>query len=474
MSLPARRSLLMLSLGALTLLVGVRGHVARAAGSAAGPLRIVGFADLKGKTSPCGCSTPKGGLARMAAFLDSLRATPGPVLVVDAGGSYPDVPGRPDLPPFLLASESRMGVDAVGVAPRDLQFGVGYLLAEARRARMPLLCSNLMLRATGRPLGATSLLIERDGVRVGVFALLGDRFDLGPARDSLQVLDPENTAQRMVAELKARGAQLVVLLAQLGRVGAEDVATAVPGIDAVIVGHDAPLYPRGREAGDALLSYAGDQGQHLGLLRLVLADDRRVAERDAESITMGPEVRNQADMLERVKSFEDAYNDRMRTEQRRMQALADADPDQDPVDHYVGGEVCARCHDEEARQWATTGHSVAWETLVRERKDSTPECIPCHAVGYRQPGGFRDAVRTPHLVNVQCENCHGMGTLHDRQGEARTPVGEATCRGCHNAERHPAFDYGRSIEQIVHSNSSGISLRTIQERRRKGDYGAGH
>ncbi len=242
----------------------------------------------------------------------------------------------------------------------------------------------------------------------------------------------------------------------------------------MIVGHDAPLYPRGRDAGDAVLSYAGDQGQHLGLLSVVLGDDRRVRERSTEAITMGPEVRNQGDMLGRVKAFEDAYNERMRLEQRRMQALADADPDQDPVDHFVGGEVCARCHAAEASQWATTGHSVAWETLVRERKDSTPECIPCHSVGYRQPGGFRDALRTPHLVNVQCENCHGMGTLHDRQGEARTPVGEATCRGCHNAERHPGFDYAASIGQVVHSNTSGISLRTIQERRRKGDYGAGH
>lgn len=454
--------------------VVVRGHGARAAGAAPGPLRVIALADLKGKTSPCGCSTPKGGLARIASFVDSVRATPGPVLVVDAGGAFPDVAGRPDLPPFLYGALANLGVDAVGVAPRDLQFGVAYLLAEARRARLPLVCSNLVLRATGKPLGAASLLIERNGVRIGVFALVGDRFDLGPARDSLQVLDPENTAQRMVADLRARGATIVVLLAQLGRVGAEDVATAVPGLDAVVVGHDAPLYPHGREAGDAVLSYAGDQGQHVGLVRFDLGADGRPRERGVDAITMGPDVRNQAAMLGRVKAFEDDYNERMRVEQRRMSARADADPDQDPVDHFVGGDVCARCHAEEAAQWATTGHSVAWETLVRERRESTPECIPCHSVGYGQPGGFRDAVRTPRLVNVQCENCHGMGTRHDLQGEARPPVGEATCRGCHNAERHPAFDYARSIGQIVHSNRSGESLRTILERRQRSDYGSGH
>lgn len=469
---PHPRSLAVLL--ALTAVVGVIGHGARAAGPPTGPVRVVGVADLKGKTSPCGCSTPKGGLARIASFLDSLRATPGPVLFVDAGGAFPDVAGRTDLPPFVYDSWARLGVDAVGVAPRDLQFGPAFLIAEARRARLPLVCSNLVLRSSDQPLAATSLLIERAGVRIGVFALIGDRFDLGIAKDSLRVLDPENTAQRVVAELRGRGAQLIVMLAQLGRVGAEDVATAVPGIDAVVVGHDAPLYPRGREAGDALLSYAGDQGQHLGLIRFILTEEGRVSERAAEAITMGPEVRTQVGMLDQVQRFEDGYNDRMRLEQRRMQALADADPDQDPVDHFVGGDVCARCHAAEAAQWATTGHSVAWETLVRERKDATPECIPCHSVGYRQPGGFRDAVRTPRLVNVQCENCHGMGTMHDRQGEDRTPVGEATCRTCHNAERHPGFDYARSIVQVVHSNTSGESLRSILERRRKGDYGTGH
>ena len=462
-------SLLCMALAGLAL-----GGSARAADPAPVRLRVVGMSDLKSKTSPCGCSTPKGGFARMATYLDSLRLGRDPVVFVDGGGSFPDVVGRPDLPPFVMRSLVAMGVDAVGVGPRDLQFGLAYLLTEARRSGAPWTCANLVERATGKPVLPPSRIVERGGVKVGLFALIGDRLDLGPARDSLQVLDPENTAQRIVADLRGRGAQVIVMLGYLGRVGTEDIAAAVPGIDIGIVGYEAPYFPNGRPVGDGVLCYAGEQGQHLGVAEVELDANGRVTARTAEVRTLGPDVRTQPAMAEQVRAFEDTYNERMRLEQRRMQALADADPDQDPVDHYVGGEVCARCHAPEAAQWRTTAHSVAWETLVRERKDATPECIPCHSVGYGEAGGFRDAMRTPHLVNVQCENCHGMGTLHDRQGAERTPVGEATCKRCHNAERDPAFDYAARIQEVVHSNTSGVSLRNIEARRRGGAYGVGH
>ena len=49
-------------------------------------LIILSTTDVKGKTSPCGCSTPKGGLSRRATFTDSMRADYGRIVVVDAGG----------------------------------------------------------------------------------------------------------------------------------------------------------------------------------------------------------------------------------------------------------------------------------------------------------------------------------------------------------------------------------------------------
>jgi hypothetical protein len=471
-SLDARNATLLPFAAVLLLTVG-GSHTTLAAG-ATPPSRlvIVGTADLKGKTSPCGCHIPRGGFARLAAFLDSTRAAGAPVLFVDAGGSFPEVDGRTDLAEFMLKSLADLRVDAVGVAPRDLRYGLAFLRGEVHRSGAPLTCANLLDRATHTPVFPASRMVETQGVRVGIFALYGDRMDLGPARDSLSVSDPENAASEAVAALRKRGAQVIVLLTQLGRVGAEDVATAVPGIDVLVLGHDIPILEHGRRVGGALGSYAGEQGQQLGVVTLALGADGRASDGSIDVRLLGPDVKEQPRELATVKAFEDGYNERMRLEERQMQALAAADPDTDPVDHFVGMAVCARCHTAESEQWKTTAHSLAWETLVREKKDATPECIPCHSVGYREPGGFQDAVRTPDRANVQCENCHGMGTLHSDEWLARSAVGERTCRGCHNTERDPEFDFAAKFPLMVHGNTSGESIRIIRERREKG-YASG-
>ena len=388
------------------------------------------------------------------------------------GGAFPDVDERTDLAEFMLRSLVDLHVAAVGVAPRDLKYGLAFLRDVVRRHTVPITCANLVDRTTHAPVFPSSRIVDAGGVRVGVFALIGERMDLGPAHDSLLVSDAENAATREVAALRGRGAQVIVMLAQLGRVGGEDVASAVPGIDVLILGHDIPILEHGRRIGGAIGSYAGDQGQQVGVVALTLGSDGHATDGTGDVHTLGPEVHEQPAVLASVKSFEDAYNERMRAEQRRVQALAASDPDTDPVDHFVGGAVCARCHTAESEQWKTTAHSLAWETLVREHKDATPECIPCHSVGYREAGGFQDAIHTPDRVNVQCENCHGMGTTHSDTWLARSAVGERTCRGCHNQERDPEFDFAAKFPLMVHGNSSGESIRIIKARRDKG-YSSG-
>jgi hypothetical protein len=219
-----------------------------------------------------------------------------------------------------------------------------------------------------------------------------------------------------------------------------------------------------------MASYSGEQGQHVGVITLALAGDGHVTDAACAVAALGPEVREQPVMFTSVKTFEDAFNDRMRLEER---SLAGVSSDDDPVDHFVGERVCARCHENESQQWRTTAHSLAWETLQRVKRDATPECIPCHVVGFREAGGFQTSGRTPQLVNVQCENCHGMGTEHGEAWLARHKVDEGTCRTCHNQERDPEFDFAAKFPLIVHGNTSGESIRIVKARREKGYSGDG-
>ena len=439
----------------------------RAAGAPPDTLVVLSTTDLKGKTSPCGCHIPKGGIARIAAFLDSARAVRRATLYLDAGGFFPEQDGRTDLAEFMTRSLAQLGVGAIGVGPRDLRHGIAFLKDLVQRTGAPVTCANLADKRTRLPIFTSGRLLDVGGVKVGVFAIYSDRLDLGPAADSLVVLDPENAAQSQVTALRTKGAQVVILLAQMGRAGGEDLVSTVPGIDAVVLGHDIPVYEMGRRIGGTMASYAGEQGQHLGVIKVALSPAGKVLDEYCSVAALGPDVREQPAMFRAVKTFEDAYNERMRVEERS----ANVNDDDDPVDHFVGEQVCARCHAAEAQQWRTTAHSLAWETLQRVKKDATPECIPCHVVGFRQAGGFETDLRTPHLVNVQCENCHGMGTEHASDWLTQHKVNEGTCRTCHNQERDPEFDFAAKFPLIVHGNTSGESIRIVKARRGSGAMG---
>lgn len=78
---------------------------------------------------------------------------------------------------------------------------------------------------------------------------------------------------------------------------------------------------------------------------------------------------------------------------------------------YVGIEVCSSCHQEERAVWQATGHAHAYETLSSQHKEYNLDCVSCHVTGYEKPGGST-VTHVEKLTDVQCEVCHGPGSLH--------------------------------------------------------------
>ena len=140
--------------------------------------------------------------------------------------------------------------------------------------------------------------------------------------------------------------------------------------------------------------------------------------------------------------------------------------------YYLGNAGClgvCHYHSDSMEFWQKTRHASAWKTLVDGGKDLSYDCVGCHVVGFDKNGGAnlwtvaqwqRQAppgkpapAAGPDLRNVQCEACHGPGSLH-----ARTPTKvpmptpkptEELCRGCHTKEHSDTFTWVPYLRDIL-------------------------
>lgn len=123
-----------------------------------------------------------------------------------------------------------------------------------------------------------------------------------------------------------------------------------------------------------------------------------------------------------------------------------------PPGEYVGADKCGVCHTDKHEEWGGTLHEEAWDTLNRIGFGRNPACLPCHTVGFGQDSGYVDQGTTPHLADVQCENCHGPGSDHvNRATKSRITVDKAAslCGTCHTDSHHPTYDeWGTSLHAV--------------------------
>ena len=154
------------------------------------------------------------------------------VLLLDDGGILPEGAGEDDISAILQAM-SGAGYDAMCPAPAEFARGLDQLAAMKGAAGFPLLSVNA-LDDEGARLLSGSIIVEKDGLRIGVFGLTG-----AVEAEGVTVADAAQAAQASVSTLRGEGCDLVIALARLGldeegHPAAQAVAGAVEGLDAVI------------------------------------------------------------------------------------------------------------------------------------------------------------------------------------------------------------------------------------------------
>lgn len=190
--------------------------------------------------------------AAMAALKADYEAQGAEVILADAGDYsqgtvYVSVNKGADAVTMMNAT----GYDVVTLGNHEFDYGYAQLAENMKAAKFQVLCADV-LGADGKTIFDANTIIEKGGVKIGFFGLdtpeaqtkanpkliQGLKFLAGADGKELY-----NCAAAQVADLKAKGADLVVCLAHLGvdessePYTSYDLAKNVQGIDFIIDGH---------------------------------------------------------------------------------------------------------------------------------------------------------------------------------------------------------------------------------------------
>lgn len=480
---------------------------------------VFGLAEVRGQIGPCGCtSDPLGDIARTAKLVAETRAA-GPTLVVDAGSLLysqapipPHLAAQEDLKADLLVQtyQKHLEVGAVGLGHADLAKGPEHL----RFARQVQNVSDVeaqpprVLELGGAKVGVFGV-VAADAV-TGV--QVGDPVAAGKAAvDALRKQGAQVVVGLVQATSKKDAAKLVREIGGIDlAIGGLGLATHEPEkieIEPQKIGDGWLVVPanRGqivsrldvtvREPGplvDAVGS--GAAAAKIAVLdkQLAALDEdlkRFAADKDADPIFVKQKQDERAQLVEqktklaRQPLLVPAKGSYFTLQQVRInKTLACSEPVQSAVTAfyaaageanikaaanvavppppkgqagYVGGAACEDCHDEAVKFWQKTRHAGAWKTLVDRGQQFDYDCISCHVTGFGEKGGSNLA-HNETLRDVQCETCHGPGSIHVAKGGEEKPLAimlappqDMCLSKCHTKEHSDTFQWEAYMRDIV-------------------------
>ena len=491
---------------------------ARASGSAERRVVIFYTAEAHGKLEPCGCtSDPLGDFARVTALVRSTAGRTKSAILVDAGNLvYAEAEASPKMLPvaelrsrFIADEITKLpfGGSALGesdclhgkdnVMPKRLavnlppsgftetsrlldvggvRIGVLGIADPAAAAKLGFAADDpsetskrevVRLRAAGAEIVLLLAPVERPIARslartTGAdFVVVGKNVGQGTATAEVAgsgyIVSPADEMQRVGRlEIVLRGMRKTPTPEPLLDGGsAEQQKLHLVDLDRRLQRLDADLAQWRAEATSDRAFVAGKERE-----RENLASERaRLAARPWQAPTSGSYFVNSLIPIRRTLPRDPALAASMHKLDRAIGAaslrMAEPPPPAEPGRaFYVGQDKCVSCHKPAARQWKHTIHAQAWKTLVDVSKEAHEDCVSCHVTGYGEVGGSSLGY-TRGLQNVQCETCHGPGSIHVEKRGKESPLAvitktpESVCVRCHNEKHSDTFEYKAYLRDVL-------------------------
>ena len=204
------------------------------------------------------------GYAAIAQYKKDLEAAGDSVLLLDAGDASQGTPlVNLSMGKTAIEFMNAAGYDAITPGNHEFDWGLDNARQLAGLADFPMLSANIINHLEGDLTFAAHKIFDMpNGMKVGVFGLTTPETMTKAHPDKVRGIDflqgeaLYEVARKQVEELKAAGADIVVLLSHLGMDEesapnrSQDVLENATGIDLVIDGHSHTLLEKGKKVGD--------------------------------------------------------------------------------------------------------------------------------------------------------------------------------------------------------------------------------
>jgi hypothetical protein len=442
-------------------------------------LVITGVVD--GYIEPCGCAgldRMKGGMSRRFSMFKDLRRQGLPVVGLDVGG-LADGFGREEEIKFQTMVEGmrKTGYDAIALGASDLRLPAGEIaaaVANIKDQQSPFVSANVGLFGFDSGMTSTYRIISRGGMKIGVTAILGKTYQKEIKTTEIEMLDPVAAIQKILPEMKKKSDYLI-LLANATKDETLALAKKFPDFNVVVTSDGEPEPPKELQkikGTKTLYIEVGHKGQNAIVLGLY--DDQQKPVR-YQRVPLDSRFPASPEM----KALMAAYQDQIKALGFAGLGLRAApQPQLESNGKFVGSAKCESCHEESYAIWKKSLHSHAYETLAKldPPRNFDPECISCHVVGWNPSGyfpyegGFESLEKTPKLIDVGCESCHGPGEKHvaaeSGSSEAmmqkyrvasrltKADAKKSFCVNCHDGDNSPDFNFETYWPLVEHYETS--------------------
>jgi hypothetical protein len=349
-----------------------------------------------------------------------------------------------------MKAYNRMGYDAFTPGELDFAFGVEDILRLTRRANFPFLLANLLHASSSEPVFTPYLIKEFGGVKVGLFGLLANRLALGGSAEEkakYRLADPVETAKKWTAELEKKNCRVIVAVAHMDLGDQESLAQSVPGIHFILGGHYTPYHLDSYPVNGTKIFMAGSRGENIG--QVDFSVDPGGPRARYRLMPLNPQYPDHPQVQEMLQQYKANLQGVVQSPPKPAPRVAPQTSQRHVVvpvtPAFMGDKSCQPCHLKQHRQWISSLHAQAYQTLAEKEKENDFLCLACHTTGYGAsslPGGY--------MKNVQCEACHGPAEGHPDLGRSLPKISEAVCLRCHNNANSPHFKYTTYLQRIIH------------------------